>query len=151
MTEETQPTTEAPDAPFTDLTSPGQQGQLPGAEPADEVFSDPAPGHQPRYAASEQTLLPGPAAKAVLAVVVVAGLIGAALTYLLGTMYGFTVDAVRRTDQWPSVLVCYAACGGFLAFPCYLVGLYSGNRKWYAIAAAVFGGITILLLILWWI
>ena len=41
--------------------------------------------------------------------------------------------------------------GGFLAFPCYLVGLYSGNRKWYAIAAAVFGGITILLLILWWI
>ncbi|MDO4717268.1 MAG: hypothetical protein Q4B08_06845 [Propionibacteriaceae bacterium] len=151
MTEETQPATEPSDARFTDLTSPGTQGQPAGAEPASQVFSGPAPGHQPRYAITGQALLPGLAAKAVLAVVIVVAVIGAALTYLLGTMYGFTVDAARRTDQWLSVLVCYAACGGFLAFPCYLVGLYSGNRKWYTIAAAVLGGVTLLLLILWWI
>ncbi|MDO4784719.1 MAG: hypothetical protein Q3997_06510 [Propionibacteriaceae bacterium] len=149
MTEETQPHSTSPDAQAGGLAAPEASDNLTGTGLTGEVSPEAAVGHQPRYAAIDQAPALGLAAKVTLAVVTVVGLTGAALAYMLGTMYGFTVDAGRRTDQWLSVFVSYLACGGFLAFPFYLAGLYTGARKWYLTAGAVLGGVTLLLLVLW--
>lgn len=104
---------------------------------------------QEQPAAPTESLLPSFVAKLITIVVTLIGIIGAGLSYMLGTMYGFDVDAGRRTDQWLSVIIAYAASGAFLAFPVYLAGSYTNRRRWRLFAVGIFGAVSLLFIIMW--